>query len=299
MTVHTLDLHFQNTPGLIAAYVIETTAGLILIETGPGSTLENLRAGLREKGLDEKAIRHVFVTHIHLDHAGAAGWWAQQGAQVFCHKQAARHLIDPSRLVESARMVYAERMDSLWGDVLPAPAERVTILADGASVTVGEIDITAWDTPGHARHHHAFVIGHTCFTGDVAGMRLPGTDYLSVTAAPPQFDPVAYVDSVDRLAAAGFQKLYLTHFGEVTHVSEHLASYRQRIQAVHQAVLQDHQSGLSDDTIRQRYHDREKALAFAQGLSTADWDRFEMSNATSMCADGVLLAIQRASHVPT
>lgn len=298
MTVHTLDLYFQNTPGLIAAYVIETSAGLVLIETGPGSTLEKLRAGLREKGLDEKAIRHVFVTHIHLDHAGAAGWWAQQGAQIFCHKQAARHLIDPSRLVESARMVYAERMDALWGDVLPAPAERVTILADGASVTVGEIDITAWDTPGHARHHHAFVIGQTCFTGDVAGMRLPGTDYLSVTAAPPQFDPVSYVDSVDRLAAAGFQKLYLTHFGEVTQVAEHLANYRQRIQAVHEAVLQDHQSGLSDITIRQRYHDREKALAFSQGLSSADWDRFEMSNATSMCADGVLLAIQRASHVP-
>lgn len=298
MTVHTLDLHFQNTPGLIAAYVIETQAGLVLIETGPGSTLENLRAGLREKGLDEKAIRHVFVTHIHLDHAGAAGWWAQQGAQVFCHKQAARHLIDPSRLVESARLVYAERMDSLWGEVLPAPSERVTILPDGASVTVGEMTLTAWDTPGHARHHHVFVVRQTCFTGDVAGMRLPGTDYLSVTAAPPQFDPVAYVASVDRLAAAGFEKLYLTHFGEVTQVAAHLASYRQRIQSVHEAVLQDHQAGLSEEAIRQRYHDREKALAFAQGLSAADWDRFEKSNATAMCADGVLLAIQRATSIP-
>lgn len=83
----------------------------------------------------------------------------------------------------------------------------------------------------------------------------------------------------------------------MTQVTEHLASYRQRIQSVHEAVLQDHQSGLSDEAIRQRYHDREKALAFAQGLSSADWDRFEMSNATSMCADGVLLAIQRAIHV--
>lgn len=296
MTVHTLDLHFQNTPGLIAAYVVETNAGLVLIETGPGSTLENLRSGLREKGLDEKAIRHVFVTHIHLDHAGAAGWWAQQGAQVFCHKQAARHLIDPSRLIESARMVYAERMDSLWGEILPAPAERVTILADEASVTVGDVTIMAWDTPGHARHHHAFVIGRACFTGDVAGMRLPGTDYLSVTAAPPQFDPVAYVASVDRLAAADFEKLYLTHFGEVTEVAAHLGSYRQRIQAVHQAVLKDHESGLSNETIRQRYHDREQALAFSLGLSEADWQRFEKSNATSMCADGVLLAIQRAAQ---
>lgn len=296
MTVHTLDLHFQNTPGLIAAYVVETNAGLVLIETGPGSTLENLRSGLREKGLDEKAIRHVFVTHIHLDHAGAAGWWAQRGAQVFCHKQAARHLIDPSRLIESARMVYAERMDSLWGEILPAPAERVTILADEASVTVGDVTITAWDTPGHARHHHAFVIGRTCFTGDVAGMRLPGTDYLSVTAAPPQFDPVAYVASVDRLAAADFEKLYLTHFGEVTEVAAHLGSYRQRVLAVHEAVLKDHEAGLSAEAIRQRYHDREQTLAFSRGLSEADWQRFEKSNATSMCADGVLLAIQRAGQ---
>lgn len=297
MTVHTLDLQFQGIPGLIAAYVIETSGGLALIETGPGSTLEALRSGIRGLGLDETRVRHVFVTHIHLDHAGAAGWWAQQGAQVFCHPQAARHLIDPSKLIESARQIYTHRMDTLWGDMLPAPSERVTVLTDGESVIVGDTTITAWDTPGHARHHHAFVIGNACFTGDVAGMRLQGTDYISVTAAPPQFDPVAYVASVDRLAAAGFQQLYLTHFGGITDVAAHLALYRQRIQEVHEAVRRDHAAGLTPEQIRAQYQIREHALATAAGISETDWARLEQSNNSAMCADGVHLWVQKNSLV--
>lgn len=297
MTVHTLDLQFQGIPGLIAAYVIETSGGLVLIETGPGSTLEALRSGIRGLGLDETRVRHVFVTHIHLDHAGAAGWWAQQGAQVFCHPQAARHLIDPSKLIESARQIYTHRMDTLWGDMLPAPSERVTVLTDGESVIVGDTTITAWDTPGHARHHHAFVIGNACFTGDVAGMRLQGTDYISVTAAPPQFDPVAYVASVDRLAAAGFQQLYLTHFGGITDVAAHLSHYRRRIQKVHMAVRRDHAAGLTPEQIRAQYQIREHALATAAGISETDWARLEQSNNSAMCADGVHLWVQKNSLV--
>jgi glyoxylase-like metal-dependent hydrolase (beta-lactamase superfamily II) len=293
VTVHTLDLHFLDTPGLIAAYVIESAGELALIETGPGSTLETLRAGIRGLGLDEKKIRHVFVTHIHLDHAGAAGWWAQQGAQVYCHPRAAQHLINPARLLDSARQVYAERMDALWGEMLPAPADSVTALQDGESVRVGAVSITAWDTPGHARHHHAFVIGDVCFTGDVAGMRLPGTDYLSVTAAPPQFEPLPYIATVERLAAAGFRKLYLTHFGEISDAAAHLASYRQRIREVYEAVLADHESGHTPEMIRAAYQKRERTLAVSLGISEEDWQRLERSNGSAMCADGVHLHIIR------
>lgn len=293
MTVHTFDLHFQDTPGLIAAYLIESEGELALIETGPGSTLGALRAGIRQLGLDEGKIRHVFVTHIHLDHAGAAGWWAQQGAQLYCHPKAAQHLTNPTRLMDSARQIYAERMDTLWGEMLPAPSERVTALQDGESVTVGAVAITAWDTPGHARHHHVYVIGDVCFTGDVAGMRLAGTDYLSVTAAPPQFEPAAYMASVDRLTAARFRKLYLTHFGEISDTTAHLIAYRQRIQDVHQSVLLDHEAGHTPEEIRTAYHDREYMLARSLGISEEDWQRLERSNSTAMCADGVHLQIRR------
>jgi glyoxylase-like metal-dependent hydrolase (beta-lactamase superfamily II) len=291
--IHTLDLQFQNTSGLIASYLIESAGALALIESGPGSTLETLRAGIRGLGFDEKDIRHVFVTHIHLDHSGAAGWWAQQGAQVYCHASAAKHLMDPSRLITSAQMIYQDRMEALWGAILPAPAERVTVLNDGECIRLGEIEIIAWDTPGHARHHLAFVIGKACFTGDVAGMRLLGTDYLSVTAAPPQFEPIAYIASVDRLAAAGFEKLYLTHFGEVADVSLHLAHYRRRISEIHAAVSADLTSGADAAEIRRRYSEREHTLAVSHGIS--EWS----PQTTPRCVPTAFeFASKRLNHNP-
>jgi len=293
MTVHTFDLHFQNTPGLIAAYLLECGGELALVETGPGATLATLRAAIRERGFEEKDVRHVFVTHIHLDHAGAAGWWAQQGAQVYCHPNAVRHLTDPSKLIESAHMIYGAQMDSLWGDVLPAPTGRVTALADGETVTVGDTPITAWDTPGHARHHHAFVAGKTCFTGDVAGLRLENCAYLSVTAAPPQFDPVAYEASVDRLAAAGFERLYLTHFGEITDVAWHLGRYRERIQEVLGHVQECHKTGLLAEQTQKLYRNAEHAVAAAAGVTEVLWEKHEMSNSTAMCADGIRLYVEK------
>ncbi|MBL9134053.1 MAG: MBL fold metallo-hydrolase [Verrucomicrobiaceae bacterium] len=294
MRIHTLDLQFQNTPGLIASYLIENDGEHALIETGPGSTLPALRAAIQAAGVDASTIRKVFVTHIHLDHSGAAGWFAQRGATIYCHPNAARHLIDPSKLIESARMVYGAQFDGLWGETLPAPAEKVIALADGESVDLGGTRITAWDTPGHARHHHAYVIGDACFTGDVAGMRLQGTNYLSVTAAPPQFDPVAYVKSVDRLLAADFRTLYLTHFGAVTDVAAHLTTYRARIAEVHQNVATWMAEGAGEQELRTRYHDHEHARALADGVSEADWRRCEQGNITSMCADGVRLFCAKA-----
>ncbi|MBB5036139.1 MBL fold metallo-hydrolase [Prosthecobacter dejongeii] len=297
MRVHTLDLQFQNTPGLIAAYLVESGHELALIETGPGSTLPALQQALQLKGFQPKDVRHVLVTHIHLDHAGAAGWWAQQGAQVYCHPSAARHLVDPSRLVDSARRVYAEQMDTLWGAMLPAPEDNVTALADGESIHIGETQITAWDTPGHARHHHAFVMGDACFTGDVAGLRLGPQPYLSVTSAPPQFDPPAYIASVDRLLAAKFSRLYLTHFGEVTEVENHLSGYRRRIEEVHQKVRGWISQGLSAEAIETHYREDEKALATATGLTPKDWQRHEIINSTQMCAAGVRLYVEKNASI--
>ncbi|MFN0079247.1 MAG: MBL fold metallo-hydrolase [Prosthecobacter sp.] len=293
MRIHTLDLRFQGIPGLIASYLVESGGEFALIETGPGSTLAALRSAIRAVDVDESAIKKVFVTHIHLDHAGAAGWWAQQGATVYCHPNAARHLIDSSKLIDSARLIYAEKMDSLWGDMLPAPAERLIVLQDNEGVPLGEVEINAWDTPGHARHHHAFVLGDVCFTGDVAGMRLEHSSYLSVTASPPQFDPVAYVQSVDRLMAAKFKTLYLTHFGAVSDVAAHLANYRQRITEVYERVAAGFREGISTEENRRRYAAAEHQAAMQAGVSEELWLKGESANVTSMCADGVRLYCEK------
>ena len=289
MRIHTLDLQFIGVPGLISSYLVESGGEYALIETGPGSTLEVLRAAIRDAGVDESEIKKVFVTHIHLDHAGAAGWFAQIGATIYCHANAARHLIDPSKLIESARMVYGDKMDALWGAMLPAPAGLVISLEDGEQVKLGEVEVIAWDTPGHARHHHAFVIGDVCFAGDVAGMRLENSRYISVTAAPPQFDPVAYLKSVDRLAVANFQSLYLTHFGRVDDVAWHLASYRQRITEVYSRVSADFAAGVSVEENRKRYAADEHEIAMRAGVSEALWRKGEDANLSAMCADGVRL----------
>lgn len=295
MTLHTLDLLFQNTPGIIAAYLVECGGGeLALIETGPASTRGALLAAIRARGLDPARIGHVFVTHIHLDHAGAAGWWAQQGAVVHCHPNAAKHLGDPTRLIESARMVYGAAMDALWGEIVPAPENRVRILQDGESVTVGSTTITAWDTPGHARHHHAFVIGDVCFTGDVAGVRLGSSAHVSVAAAPPQFDPAEYVRSVDRLLAGGFGSLALTHFGLVSDPSAHLAACRERIQALAEFARASWNAGEDDETYRRTFREREHRLATEHGVTADLWERYELANSTAMCADGTRLFAKKA-----
>src|SRR5216117_2036965 len=113
MRLHTLDLRFQGQPQIIAAYLVECGKELALVETGPGSALPVVLEGIRALGFSPDAVKHVFVTHIHLDHAGAAGWWAQQGATVFAHPKATPHLIDPSKLIDSAKRIYADRMNTL------------------------------------------------------------------------------------------------------------------------------------------------------------------------------------------
>lgn len=298
MRIHTLDLVFRNTPGLIAAYLVECGGGeLALVETGPASTNGTLLAAIRARGFDPAHIGNVFVTHIHLDHAGAAGWWARQGATVHCHPNAARHLVDPSRLIESARMIYGGAMDTLWGEIVPAPADRVRILQDGESVTIGGATITAWDTPGHARHHHAFVMDDVCFTGDVAGVWLEGSAYISVAAAPPQFDPAEYVRSVDRLLAANFSQLCLTHFGIVASPADHLLRCRERIQAVSALAKASHDAGESDEAFRLSFRGHEHRIATESGASSRVWAAYELANSTGMCADGLRLYWKKRASV--
>ncbi len=294
MPIHTIDLYFQGTPGLIAAHLIESAGTLALVETGPGSCHAALIEGLGKLGVVPADVRHVFITHIHLDHAGGAGWWAQQGAQVYVHGRGAAHLIDPTKLIDSATRIYGTEMDRLWGAILPAPAERVTVLADGDAVSVGDEKVVAWDTPGHARHHLAFGMGDACFTGDVAGVRLAGCDYLSVAAAPPQFEPGPYVASVDRLLSLGYERLYLAHFGKVENVPEHLQRYRQRIIDVHECVANWWREGLPSEQIAQSYMAAEKAIAMGCGVSESDWQRYELANGSAMCASGIELYCRKA-----
>ncbi|MBL9114425.1 MAG: MBL fold metallo-hydrolase [Verrucomicrobiaceae bacterium] len=277
INIKTLDLRFQGVPGIISAYLLVSGDEIALVETGPASCRPALLSALLDYGVASGDVRKVFLTHIHLDHAGDAGWWAQQDAQVYVHPNGAPHVVDPSRLIESATRIYGDQMLTLWGEILPAPADKVTAVTDLQDIPFGNARLSAWDTPGHARHHHAWVVGKHCFTGDVAGVRLDGCPYLSVAAAPPQFEPPAYVASVQRLRAAHFEQLHLAHFGTVTDVDGHLATYERRIMEVTESVARD-PAGFTE---------AEHAIASSLGVSEALWAKYESSNGTRMCLGGI------------
>src|SRR5512145_936126 len=146
----TLDLNFQGRPHAIASYLIRDGDAVVLIESGPGSTLAGLEAGLAKEGLTPRDVTHLLLTHIHLDHAGAAGWLARQGAEVYLHRVGAPHMLNPEKLIASATRIYGDRMDFLWGEFLPVPQENLIIPQDGAVLEIGGLRVEVVFAPGHA-----------------------------------------------------------------------------------------------------------------------------------------------------
>ncbi len=199
--LHTIDLKFRNCPRAIASYLIPYNDGLILVESGPGSTQMQLQQSIEELDYDLNDLTHVLLTHIHLDHAGAAGWLASRGAMIYVHERGYPHLLDPSRLVKSAARLYLDKMDSLWGEILPVPENQLVSISDGIEIQIGNKVFRSLDTPGHANHHLAYLLDAVCFSGDVGGVRIniPGKKYLHLPMPPPEFHPPRWRKSIKRL----------------------------------------------------------------------------------------------------
>jgi len=286
--VYTIDLKFLDLTETIAAYLVVGPGGPVLVETGPGSTLEAAVGGLAALGFAPADVRHVLVTHIHLDHAGAAGWWARQGAQVYVHHVGAPHLVDPSRLLASAARIYGDAMDALWGEMLPVPAERLTTVADDDRIGVAGLTFTAIDSPGHARHHHIFRLGDAAFTGDATGIRLPRSTFTILPSPPPEFDLKAWEDTLARLRRAQFSRLYPTHFGPIDDVREHLDSFDSLIHAAAGFVRERMEAGVERDALIAQYVEWNRSRAQAQGLSQEEFRRYETANPLFMAVDGLM-----------
>ena len=208
-------------PRFDASFLIVENGRAAFIETGPNSAVPHLLAALQAQGLERDAVDYVIPTHVHLDHAGGAGLLMQNlpRAKLVIHPRGARHMIDPSVLMEGVRAVYgAEVAARDYGELVPIPQERVITTNDGMVIELGGRPLRFADTPGHARHHHCIwdEASRGWFTGDTFGIVYPELQpYIVPACAPVQFDQDALHESVERLLAQQPEFMYLTHYGAV------------------------------------------------------------------------------------
>ena len=213
-----IDLHFAEREHAIGVYLLETVDGPALFDCGPTSTLPALKAGLASHGLALTDVRHLLLSHIHLDHAGATGPIVREHPEltVWVSEVGAPHLVDPSRLERSARRLYGELFDTLWGELAPVP---------GTNVRVAEGEVLGWEcfpTRGHASHHISYFRDGTLLAGDAAGVRMPGADYVLPVSPPPDLDIGAWHQTAAAIRARDPRSLALIHFGLHSDVAAHL-----------------------------------------------------------------------------
>jgi glyoxylase-like metal-dependent hydrolase (beta-lactamase superfamily II) len=287
MPIHTLDLNFQGISKTIACYAIPHAHGVTLIDPGPGSTLENLQSALQRMGLSLDAVTDVLLTHIHLDHAGASGALATRGALIHCHANGAAHLINPEKLLKSAQRIYGDKMDSLWGQFLPVPEDRLTVVPDREEISIGGQRFTALDTPGHADHHLAYIYEDTCFTGDVGGVRLPGFAHLRVPMPPPEFHIEKWRASLDKLRGERFARIAPTHFGIFEDRETHLSLLSRELDHVEEFLERVMPADPPVEDLNRQFLEWTQKRAEADGLTPDDNLAYETANPSWMSAVGM------------
>ena len=290
--LHCIDLYFQGEPGVIAAYLLESDGEYALIETGPSSTLPALLDGLARIGVPMDAISKLLVTHIHLDHAGAAGTLIRRypHLRLYVHEVGAPHMIDPAKLVSSATRIYGDRIESLWGDFEPVPPERLTALTDGSTVSIGSVRLEALYTPGHASHHVAYYHQERgeVFSGDVAAVRLQPLDYVRPPTPPPDIDLTAWVHSLHRLHDLHTNTLLLTHFGAFSDTAEHLAKTERQLYAWAAVIEGAVRAGEGGGAIKRALKEHADREVQAVSSDPRAVDRYELASPSGMSVDGYL-----------
>ena len=288
--VITLDLKFQGRPHAIASYLIRSGEAVVLIESGPGSTLSGLETGLANEGLSPRDVTHVLLTHIHLDHAGAAGWLARQGAEIYVHRVGAPHMINPEKLLASATRIYGDRMDSLWGEFLPVPEDKLIVANDAEEIEIGNLKFIPINTPGHAEHHYAYLFEDICFSGDVGGVRIPGYQYLRIPMVPPELSLERWHASMQRLRKEKFARIAPTHFGIYADPEWQLREVDKGLDDAERWLEETMSEDPSPpiEAMRESFTDWMVEQATEMGLSEDVVNAFTVANPPGMSADGLL-----------
>ena len=255
-----IDLQFLGRRHAIATAIVHSAAGAALVDPGPTSCLETLELGLQGHGLRFADFRQILLTHIHLDHAGATGTIvrAHPHIQVFVHERGATHMAEPQKLIDSARRLYGDDMDRLWGEFAPVPRHNLVALAGGEGIDAGGRRFEVAYTPGHASHHVSYFdrASGLALVGDTAGVCIDG-GYVLPPTPPPDIDLEAWRISLDRIEAWSPDSLFLTHFGPVSSVRPHLQTLQHNL---------EHTADIVRRTLAEPGTDDERSRAFAEAL---------------------------------
>jgi glyoxylase-like metal-dependent hydrolase (beta-lactamase superfamily II) len=226
MSPDPLDLHHLDRERVIASYLLETDDGPALFDCGPTTCVDRLQEALAERGIELRDIRRLLLSHIHIDHAGAAGVLVRLHPQleVYVSEVGAPHLVDPTRLEASARRLYGDSFDVLWGELAPVPQENIRI----AQGDVAGLD--CFPAPGHARHHVCYLAQDgTLYAGDAAGVRIQPARVVLPPTPPPEFDLEAWLGTIDEIERRAPRRLALIHFGVADGPERHLDELRARL----------------------------------------------------------------------
>ncbi|RMG79362.1 MAG: MBL fold metallo-hydrolase [Bacteroidetes bacterium] len=282
-----LDLNFLGHSKTIASFLLESTAGPILFETGPASTLPVLEKRLRENGYEIKDIRHVFISHVHLDHAGAAWAFARNGSIIYMHPAGERHMTHPEKLYNSDKRIYQDDMDRLWGELHPVPVQNIWRVPHKEKVRIGQFKIKGWHTPGHAFHHISWQVNNVLIAGDVAGVKIDDGIVLP-PCPPPDINIEQWLDSIRLIRSRRFDALYLTHFGEVTDVKNHLIELKGRLLNWATWIKPFFDAGKSAEEIIPLFQEYVRKQLSAAGIEGESLERYESANPSWMSVAGLL-----------
>ncbi len=285
----TLDLMFRGIPGAIASYLIPHERGAVLIESGPGSTIPVMQAQLADLGYKPGDISDILLTHIHLDHSGAAGWFAQQGVRIHVHPIGARHMLNPEKLLASAARIYGDQMDLLWGEFKPVPASHLVVHQDGETINIEGLSFSILDTPGHASHHFAYLMDGACFSGDIGGVRMFGLRHLRLPMPPPEFDPHLWRDSLNKLRQEKINYIIPTHFGIFSDPGWHLDAIERALDEVENWMETTMPRQLSEDELKAEFIEWEKERSRADQIESENQEGYQAANPVEIS----LLGIQR------
>ncbi len=295
--IFVLDTQHMGFTGTIACFLVPSKANdgrFLLVESGPSSTINNIETAIQQAGFELSGLDAILLTHIHLDHAGATGTLLKKhnpNAHVYVHERGAKHMIDPSRLMASARQIYQEQMDVLWGEMVPIDSSHLTPLTGGKDEKAFEVcgySVKAHYTPGHASHHVSYLFDEgTLFTGDSAGAKVAGSSIVRPTLPPPEVNLELYDQSLDTMRQAKPDRLMLTHFGQALNPQEHFDKVSNANHQWAKLVLDDMNAGLDDAAIIQHLHEVSIAELKADGSSQDDIVRHGVISNDTMSVAGL------------